>query len=159
MERAVLQLQALVDQMNPDAPSPAHASKKDPDAHDRMNSLFMLEMPSVVNLEKELGQRYAKLGALRSAFEIFKRLQLWKDAIDCLVVMGEEEKAKALINDEMKKTEDALELAKLTCILGELDNDIALLEKSWEMSNHRLSRAMRSLGQLHLRNERVTSYI
>jgi hypothetical protein len=93
MERAVLQPQALVDQINPNATSPAHAS----DAYARVNSPFMLEMPSIVNLEKQLDERY---GALRSTFETFKRLGLWKDAIDYLVVMGEETKAKEIIHDE-----------------------------------------------------------
>ena len=37
--------------------------------------------------QRELGQRYAGIGVLRSAQEIYERLEMWEDVINCMVAM------------------------------------------------------------------------
>ncbi|KAK3312551.1 hypothetical protein B0H66DRAFT_570860 [Apodospora peruviana] len=42
---------------------------------------------------------------------------------------------------------------RLFCILGDIENDPVLYERAWEISNHRFSRAQRSLGEYYLQQK------
>lgn len=66
---------------------------------------------------KELAQRLASLGVLRSALTIYESLQMWDDVINCYVVMDEERMARKVIDEQMLlKPNDP----RLLCILGDL---------------------------------------
>lgn len=150
-ERAVLQLQALVDQMD---------AVKDNTAN-RLLYLFQTEYPPQWQVQKELGYRYAGLGVLRSAYEIFHRLELWEDAINCLMAMDEKTKAERLVKAEIASSEapgsvhTPLYTAKLWCILGDIETAPAHYEKAWAVSGQRLARSMRSLGAYHFKRHDV----
>ena len=88
---------------------------------------------------------------IKSALQIFERLELWEDAISCYQALGEAKKAEALV---LRQLETAPNSPKLLCILGDLRSDPSLYEQAWEKSNHRFARAMRSLGAYYFkRNE------
>ena len=75
VERSVLQLQALVDQMKTtvkDAAKPADSAP----ASERLAYLFDLVLPSRWQMERELGRRLLELGVVRSALDIFTRLEI-----------------------------------------------------------------------------------
>jgi len=44
---------------------------------------------------------------------------------------------------------------KLLCLLGDIKNEPAHYEEAWELSNHRYTRAQRSLGVYYMRQNRV----
>ncbi|KAK3323094.1 hypothetical protein B0T19DRAFT_197930 [Cercophora scortea] len=46
---------------------------------------------------------------------------------------------------------------RLFCILGDIENDPALYERAWEISNHRYSRAQRSLAEYYLKKGEIVS--
>ena len=161
VERAALQLQALIEQM-PTADSPLA---------ERLLYVHALVLPSRWEMEKELARRFVALGVVKSALAIFERLELWEDAVRCHASIERPEHARAVVRDLLagRKTEadavlahakasdarrstlDAARAAKLWCLLGDLEPEhaVAHYTHAWELSGHASGRAMRSLGGLH----------
>ncbi|KAJ3042084.1 hypothetical protein HDV00_008166 [Rhizophlyctis rosea] len=138
VERAALQLQALVDQF-PLTDSPVS---------ERMHHFFSIMLPPKWELEGELGERFVSLGVTRSALEIFERLELWENVISCYQMLEQEKKAEEVVLERLKVTPES---PKLHCILGDLRKDPSLYEKAWKLSDGRFARAMRSLGAYYFR--------
>lgn len=168
-ERAVLQLQALLDQM------PATTSDDAPAAL-RLKYFFSLELPARWELEAEVAKRYASLGAIRSSLEAYERLEMWDEVVQCLSALGRDTEGGELVkellegrkreaNEETalrKKGEAALDTkslsklshareGKLWCLLGDLEpgNSQEHYEKAWQTSSNSSARAARSLGGYH----------
>lgn len=160
-ERAVLQLQALLDQM----------PTTDSTVEERLRYFNQLDLPPRWEMQAELAKRYATLGVLRSALEIFERIELWEEVVQCLGALGRQEEGIEVLQDLLagKKTEAPQELAtrkaavtsapsstrlnaarqgKLWCLLGDLqpEQSEAHYLKAWELSGNRSARAARSLG-------------
>ena len=132
VERSTLQLAALIEQM----PTSDSSSKE------RLRYFHQLPLPSRWEMERELAKRYLSLGVVRSALDIFTKLEMWEDAASCLQRMEKEEEAEKIVRDllEGKKVESDLVVtmgraglsesrrtkltaareAKLWCLLGDL---------------------------------------
>ncbi|KAJ4289188.1 hypothetical protein N0V90_011530 [Kalmusia sp. IMI 367209] len=185
MERGLLQLQALVDQVIADTSGPHATTDGEADSqvasflpkakegesapiNERLRYAFSLCSPSRWELEAELAARWVSVGGLRSALEIYERLEMWAEAALCWAATEKEEKAKRMIrrqlfhatngNDETadldeEKWEGAErdpppgEAPRLYCILGDIDQDLSMYERAWDVSGKRYARAQRSLGQ------------
>ncbi|KJA29551.1 hypothetical protein HYPSUDRAFT_174219 [Hypholoma sublateritium FD-334 SS-4] len=160
VERSALQLQALVDQM--------HAA--DAPAADRLRMASALPLPSRWEMEQELARRLMSIGVVKSALEVFVRLELWADAVQCYAALDAPAQGIALVRDLLagrraeadavvararpagaSAKQDAAREAKLWCLLGDLDapDAAAHYTKAWEVSAHTSGRAMRALGGLH----------
>lgn len=87
-----------------------------------------------------------KLGGLQSGYEIFSKLEMWDDCIECLVGQGELQKAAGEIEKFIAKGTASL---KMKCMLGEIRADVEMLEQVWVDSNMRFARAKRSLGEYY----------
>lgn len=97
VERSALQLQALIDQM-PTA---------DSEASERLKYFYQLPLPSKWEMERELAQRFLSLGVVRSALEIFTRLEMWEEAVRCYANMERGDLAVEIVHEllEGKKAE------------------------------------------------------
>jgi tetratricopeptide (TPR) repeat protein len=185
MERGLLQLQALVDQVIAETSEtgaitdgaaeetatsflPKPKEGESAPVQERLRYVFSLCSPSRWELEAELAARWVSLGGLRSALEIYERLEMWAEAALCWAATEKEEKAKRIVrrqlfhatdgNDELADLEEEKwtgaerdpppsEAPRLYCILGDIDNDLSMYEKAWGVSGKRYARAQRSLGQ------------
>ncbi|KAF2205742.1 TPR-like protein [Delitschia confertaspora ATCC 74209] len=184
MERGLLQLQALVDQVIAETSGtetdaggseaagttflPQAKEGESAPVSERLRYIFPLCSPSRWELEAELAARWVSVGGLRSALEIYERLEMWAEAALCWAATEREEKAKRIVrrqlfhatsgsddlaNLEEEKWEGAErdpappDAPRLYCILGDIDKDNGMYEKAWEVSNHRYARAQRSLGR------------
>lgn len=159
VERSVLQLQALVDQM-PTADSPLP---------ERLLYFHSIPLPSKWEMQRELALRFLTLGVVKSALEIFERLEMWEEVVKCWQSMERTEKAVAIVRDLLdgRKEEaesvilrgkdlplprrgklDSARQAKLWCLLGDLEpeNAVEYYERAWALSKETSGRAMRSLG-------------
>jgi tetratricopeptide (TPR) repeat protein len=159
VERSTLQLQALIDQM----------PTSDSTTSERLLYFHSIPMPSRWEMEKELAQRFLSLGVVKSALEIFERLEMWEDVIKCYGALDKPEKGIVIVRDllEGRKTEaaavishgksntghrkvieDTAREAKLWCLLGDLEPENAAdhYERAWTVSKETSGRAMRSLG-------------
>jgi len=159
VERSVFQLQALIDQM-PTA---------DSSLPERLLYFHSIPLPSKWELERELALRFLTLGVVKSALEIFERLEMWEQVVKCWQSMERTDIAITVVRDllEGRKEEaenvilrgkdlpssrrgkqDSMRQAKLWCLAGDLepDNAVEHYERAWALSKETSGRAMRSLG-------------
>ncbi|KAG9127425.1 hypothetical protein FRC07_013989 [Ceratobasidium sp. 392] len=158
VERSALQLQALVDQM-PTA---------DSELSERLSFFHSILLPSKWAMEQELAHRYLSIGVVKSALEIFERLEMWEEVVRCYQSIEQRDRALAIVRDllEGQKTEadvvlarergrhermDAAREAKLWCLLGDLDsvNSLEHYTRAWDVSGQTSARAARALGGYH----------
>ncbi|KAJ6491426.1 hypothetical protein C8R47DRAFT_1319720 [Mycena vitilis] len=163
VERATLQLQALIEQM-PTADAPVA---------ERLRYAHALLLPSKWEMERELATRFLSLGAVRSALDIFERLEMWEEVVKCWQSMERREmgvgivrdllegrkaeadvvlaRGKAGRSDARRATMDRTREAKLWCLLGDLEpeNAVEHYQRAWTLSGQTAGRAMRSLGGYH----------
>ncbi|TIA97937.1 hypothetical protein E3P94_02722 [Wallemia ichthyophaga] len=163
VQRSTLQLQALIDQM----------PTSDSSNVERLKYFFAMPMPAKWELERELAQRFVAMGVVRSALEIYQKLEMWEDTIICYVstdrqgdaletVKGLLEgnivesqtittRAKSTVDSKTRTRMDVMRVAKLWCLYGDLDvsNCEKHYQKALEVSKGSSSRAWRSLGGLY----------
>jgi tetratricopeptide (TPR) repeat protein len=177
VERSLLQLQALVDQVIVDLKDSAsdpdtqqttflpRPSKNDSAPADRrLQYIFQLNAPTRWELEAELAARWVSLGGLASALEIYERLEMWAEVALCLAGTDKEERARRVIRKQLfhsvyGKDDDSeqwmggerdplpTDAPRLYCILGDLDRSLKMYEKAWEVSNARYGRAQLAIGR------------
>lgn len=184
VERAVLQMQALVDQVIADTatndsaaqqPSsepttflPRPEQSESAPAASRLEYIWIMNFSTRWKLEAELAKRWVELGGLRTALEIYERLQMWAEAALCYAATEREEKAKSMVRRQLYQAtgpdeDDENELfegpersplpadaPRLFCILGDIDKDEKLYQRAWDISGERYSRAQRSLARHYL---------
>lgn len=148
-ERAVLQLQALVDQhttrMSAMQPTMESIEKAAPAAI-RLQYVHCIPFPTRWNLQREAADRYKKLGAIRQALVLYEELFLWEDAISCYTVLDRVKKAESLVLQRLNVASSP----RLWCILGELRDKDEYFIKAWEESNGRYARAQLTLGRRYM---------
>ncbi|TKY88844.1 hypothetical protein EX895_002085 [Sporisorium graminicola] len=176
VERSVLQLQALIDQM----------PTNDSSIQERLKFFHALDLPPKWEMQAELARRYASIGVTRSALEIFERIEMWEEVVQCLGMLGRQEEGVEVVRELLKGTKveadvdvsvrrrknaagaqqasggseaqqvmytrlDRAREAKLWCLLGDLEPSSALAHysKAWQVSSSSSARAARSLGGVH----------
>ena len=193
IERSVLQLQALVDQVIAETASinsgatpasersnattflPQIKQSDSAPASERLRYIHALASPPRWKLEAELADRWVSLGGLRTALEIYERLQMWAEVALCWAANDREDKARKIIRRQLynpvitTSTEKLLEddedtdvgdyriervplpadAPRLFCILGDIEKSVSAYERAWTISNCRYARAQRSLGKLY----------
>ncbi|KAF2401727.1 TPR-like protein [Trichodelitschia bisporula] len=180
IERGLLQLQAIVDQviaettsLDDNAPAPSTFLPRPKDSESapadiRLLYIYALASPTRWGLEAELAAKWVSLGGLRSALEIYERLQMWAEAALCLAATEREDKARRMVRRQLfhpTAGPDAVvdpdseawtgpprepapaEAPRLYCILGDMDKDPEMYETAWRVSNQRYARAQRSLAR------------
>ena len=116
VERGLLQLQALVDQVSADTAGavgeataaeqltsflPRAKQSESAPAQERLRYLFQLASPIRWELEAELAKRWVELGGLRSALDIYERLHMWAEAALCWAATEREDKARKIIRRQL----------------------------------------------------------
>jgi tetratricopeptide (TPR) repeat protein len=116
-----------------------------------------------------LAARWISLGGLKSALEIYERLQMWAEIALCYAGLDMDEKARSLIRAQLfmppedtgKGDEDAdairsgrqernilpPDAPRLFCILGDIEKDPKWYDRAWDVSGRRYPRAQRALGR------------
>ncbi|KAF8625489.1 hypothetical protein AX15_005348 [Amanita polypyramis BW_CC] len=173
VERAVLQIQALVDQM-PATDEEGKADRgKAANIREWLEYFWEILLPSRWALEKELADKFVSLGVVKSALEIYERLEIWEQVVKCYATLEKPEKGIEIVRDllegrrreadvvvmdgkttisrERRISLDRAREAKLLCILGDLEpvNAVEYYARAWDVSAQTSSRAMRSLGGLY----------
>ncbi|OQR86978.1 tetratricopeptide repeat protein, partial [Thraustotheca clavata] len=142
-ERAVLQIQALVDQHTTRLTITQTSLKMIEDAapaHERMEYIYSLVFPPRYALKRDLAERYLGLGVYASALEIFKELEMWDEIVQCHQLLDQPKRAEALIRQRLEVAPTPF----MWCSLGDITEDIAHYETSWNLSQGRFARAKRS---------------
>lgn len=130
-ERSALQINTLVDQY------------KDPEPQMRVQYYFALDYPMRHWLKVELAEMFLKLGAVHSAFQEFETVEMWEEAVECLIMGGKPNQAVELAKSQLlvKRT------PRMLCALADVTGENELYHEAWEISAHRCTRAQRTLGR------------
>lgn len=145
-ERAVLQMQALVDQHTTRLTITQNTLEAIADAapaHERMKFVYSLAFPPRYALKRDLADRYLGLGVVGSAVEMFEELEVWDDVVKCYQILDKPTRAEKIVRERL----NVASTPYMWCCLGDLTQDISHYETSWEVSRKRYARAKRSLGR------------
>ncbi|RYG41597.1 tetratricopeptide repeat protein, partial [archaeon] len=146
VERAVLQMQALVDQhthrLTPLQFSRAVVDASAP-ARDRLAYVYALAFPSRWDLKRQCADRYRTLGVLRSALSLYEQLEMWDDIIQCHIALDKPKRATRLLRARLQ----AHPSPRLLCTLGEVTDDDAPILEAWNSSGRTYGRAQLLLGR------------
>lgn len=84
------------------------------------------------------------VGMLRSATDLFSQLELWEEAVTCLKVTDDIEKARALAEERIAVRPES----GLLCLLAEMTQDPAHAQRAWDLSGGKYARAQRTLARM-----------
>uniref|UniRef100_A0A1B0EZH0 Uncharacterized protein n=1 Tax=Phlebotomus papatasi TaxID=29031 RepID=A0A1B0EZH0_PHLPP len=113
-----------------------------PQINFQLSSFFSSGMVPIWRAEAQLGSLMMSLGLVKSALDVYRRIQAWEDVINCYNMLEMRHKAEEVIRQELTKNPSA----KLYCLLGDATDDPAWYEKAWEFSQHRSGRAQKHWG-------------
>ncbi|RMZ84938.1 hypothetical protein DV738_g334, partial [Chaetothyriales sp. CBS 135597] len=184
-QRGLLQLQACVDQLiaettgtkkghdndgtgatdsSPSTFLPKLEASESASVAERLQYIYQLSPPLRWELEAELAQRWTAMGGLKTALEIYQRLQMDAEVALCLAATNQEAEAKKLLIDLLfdpsttgSLTEDSTTVKlrtpahpdspRLLCILGDITSAPTYYQLAWTASGKKYGRAQRSLGR------------
>lgn len=130
-ERSALQINTLVEQY----------SEKEP--RNRLQYVFCVGYPLRHWLKVELGEMFMKIGAVMSAYQEFENVQMWEEAVECLIMGNSPNKAADLAREKLLEKETP----RMLCALADVTGEVELYEKAWELSLHRCTRAQRTMAR------------
>lgn len=134
-------------------------------------------IPPRWELMKEVAISFGKIGLVKSAMEIFEKLEFWDELVDCHRLIGNVGRAEALVRERLAHLDEAVQndgiieedaegfnpadptsnravqerasrRPRLLCVLGEVTRDRLYLETAWNESGGRYARAKRALARM-----------
>lgn len=148
-ERAILQIQALADQHSSRLTMTQSTFKSvgedSAPAQDRVRNLYGIVYPPRWDMLRDLGERYAKLGVVTSAAEIFEQIELWDEVVECYRIAGKESKAEEVVRARLAEKATP----RMYAALGSLTHDPKCFERSLELSNGKFYDAHVALGKFY----------
>lgn len=153
MDRAMLQIQALLDQhttkLTMMQSTYKAAVEESAPIQDRIHYLHSIVYPAQYELKRDLAQRYLSCNVVASALQYFRDLHMWNEVVTCYQLMQKPHRAEMVVRERIK--EEGKTPYMLTA-LADLTNDTALYEEAWELSDHRYARAKRTLAKISYDN-------
>ncbi|KAJ9583690.1 hypothetical protein L9F63_021962 [Diploptera punctata] len=145
VERAMMQTEELV-----------HSSAREaPDVLLRHYMFFMSYLPPRWSVEAQHADQLVSLGIVKTALEVYLRLQMWDKVIMCYNVLNMRHKASEVILQELKKKETV----RLWCLLGDATDDTSCYEKAWELSEFKSGQAQRHWGLFYFNKKKYAESI
>jgi tetratricopeptide (TPR) repeat protein len=147
-ERAILQMQALADQHTNRLTLTQSTRKSVEDSspvQDRLKYLHSIVYPPRWLMLRDIAERYASLGIVTSAAEIFTEIEYWDEVVDCYRRAGKESKAEEIVRERLAMAETP----RMWMVLGDITNEPSHYEKAIELSKGRFSQAYISLGKYY----------
>jgi tetratricopeptide (TPR) repeat protein len=96
-----------------------------------------------------------RMGMVSTAHEQFKKLRMWSEAVDCLMIAERNIEATDMVQELI----DEKPTPRLWCCLGDLENEMKHYETAWELSKHRFARAQRSMARIHFKKGRLAEAV
>lgn len=133
IERGLLQMQSLVEELDLKIKSKLIPSSDEIDVAGRLSYIHQLPFVPRWELDSTLAEKYMSLGILKSAVEIYERLGMACETALCYAAVGDEKKAEEVLLQRIKENE--LD-ARAYSIMGDIKQDPSLWEKSWEIGKY-----------------------
>ena len=147
-ERAILQIQALVDQHSNRltiTQSTFDSVQDSAPPQERLVNLHSIVYPPRWAMLQDLAERYAKLGVVTTAAELFQEIEQWDEVVECFRHAGKVSQAEDIVRERLSESETP----RMWAALGDLTNDPSHYRKALELSNGRYSDAYVALGKYH----------
>lgn len=106
-------------------------------------------------VETQLGDLMVSLGMIKTALDLYLRIQKWEDVILCYTMLELRHKAAEIIQQEIDKKPSV----KLYCLLGDSTDDVSWYETAWNFSGHKSGRAQRHWGNYYFRKKEYETAI
>lgn len=145
-ERSILQMQALADQHTDRltiTQSTRESVENSSPVQDRLRNLHSIVYPPRWQMLGDVAERYASIGIVTSAAEIFTEIEAWDEVVDCYRRAGREKKAEEIVRERVAINETP----RMWTALGDITNNPEYYEKAIELSHGRFSQAYISLGK------------
>ena len=146
-QRALLQLQALVDQhsnrLTLTQSTFEAAVENSAPPQERLKNLHYIVYPPRWEQLRDLAERYAAIGIVTSAAEIFEEIELWDEVVECYRRAGKEGKAEAIVRKRLEERETP----RMWAALGDITKDYVCYEKALDLSGGKFSTAFIALGK------------
>ncbi|RWS10236.1 tetratricopeptide repeat protein 27-like protein [Dinothrombium tinctorium] len=134
IERTMMQLNELVD------------SYKDASQDiNKLNLFYCAFLEPIWIIEKNFADCLRSLGCIKSALDIYMKLNLWESIVQCYQQLDRKDKAEAIIREQLKIRKTPY----LLCLLGDITQDLSFYEEAWNLSNKKNSRSQRSIGDYY----------
>ena len=141
--RAVMQLQALVDQhVNRLSAGQQAGTETYAPTSQRMRYVYILPLPSSWEMRSDLADRYMSLHIKHSALRLYEDLEKWEKVVQCYLDLERDKDATKLVQERLRVKPSPM----LWCCLGELEDNDEHFRKAWNESGKRYARALRLLG-------------
>jgi len=147
-ERAILQMQALADQHTNRltlTQSTRKSVEESSPVQDRLRNIHSIVYPPRWQMLGDIAERYASLGIVTTAAEIYTEIEYWDEVVDCYKRAGKDSLAAEIVKERLAISETP----RMWMALGDLTNDSAHYEKAIELSRGRFSMAYISLGKYY----------
>jgi len=155
-ERAILQMQALADQHTERltiTQSTRESIEKSAPVQDRLKMLQCIVYPPRWSMIQDLADRYASLGIVTSAAELFVDVEMWDDAVDCYRRAGKLPLAEKIVRERLA----IRETPRMWSALGDLTEDPQHYRRAIELSKGRYSDAFVALGAYYFQKGELES--
>lgn len=150
IERGILQMTSLVEEIGIKVKTRIipQAMEEGTDggsaAASRLRFIHQLPLMPQWAMDMRLAEKYMSIGVLRSAVEIYKRLQLSCETALCYAAVDDEKEAERII---LERINSHPEDARAVSILGDIRQDPNLWIKAWEIGKY--SKAKASLSRYY----------
>lgn len=134
-ERSLVQMGVLTEQFNDNKP----------ELHERMRFFWELNYPFYRDLQKRSAELYMQNGSVLTSCEIFKKVDMLEECVECLAVSGLVKEAKELALELL--SQPGRKTPKLLSILGELFQDAKYFKESWKLSKKKFPRPQKALAR------------
>ena len=113
---------------------------------ERLESVFMVGLPNIYQLRKEVGMRMLLMGEAANAINYFTSVDMKNEIVAAYLSLRQNEKASELAREMLAQGKRDSELLVL---MYEITNNPKYLIECWEESNHTYIHAQRILGQYY----------
>lgn len=147
MDRAMLQIQALIDQHTTKLTlmqSTYQCIEDSAPVQDRMRYLYSIVYPAQYELKRDLAVRYLRCQVFVSALNYFRELEMWDEVVTCYQLMDKPHRAELVVREQLKHGETPYMLTSL----ADLTRKEEFYVQAWALSKGRYPRAMRTLGKI-----------
>ncbi|XP_013117334.2 tetratricopeptide repeat protein 27 [Stomoxys calcitrans] len=114
-------------------------------AKERFSYAFAGFLQPKWQIQLQLCELLLSLGMVKTALDIYLKIQAWEQVIDCYTRLELRHKAAEIIEQELKKTPTVL----LYCLLGDATDSLDCYEKAWEFSKHTSGKAQAHWGNYY----------
>lgn len=145
IERGILQMTSLVEEvgikiktkMIPQG-AENEESKKTSAAAARLRFIHILPLMPQWAMDAKLAEQYMSIGILRSAIDIYERLNMVCEAALCYAAVDNEAEAERILVERVKAVPQD---ARAISILGDIKQDPAYWNKAWEIGRYAKAKA------------------